>query len=195
MSLSKEEISVINQLFLEAEKSIKDCENITNELPQGAVNELRYAGKHLTKFLLEEDKEELNKFYRHCKRAQYDAQELSILMLKTKIDNYLDLLIGNEDIAQDIFGNKYLEILTLRRDTNKTIIEVNNTQDNREDYLHKILEIVPLLQENLQAIEDLFPAVQSKIKKQNSQKKIVIIGAITGIIGVLIGAVTAIISN
>ena len=52
----------IDESFSSAESSIKNCENITGELHQGAVNELRYAAQHLIKyFTSKREQEELQK--------------------------------------------------------------------------------------------------------------------------------------
>ncbi|MGB7510565.1 MAG: hypothetical protein WBP54_04660 [Pelodictyon phaeoclathratiforme] len=66
--------------FKKAEKAVKEVEYIHAELTMPAVNELRYAGYHISNYL--EDTElldELNRAVGHCKRATYDAYEASIL--------------------------------------------------------------------------------------------------------------------
>ena len=178
MSIAKESFDRIKANFKSAEKSIKDCEILMNELPQGAVNELRYAASHLVEYLVNEDTEHLQKFERHCKRAKYDAREIPVLMIKEKIDSLLERFQGNEDIISNVIGDDYSKILKSRRETNKTISDANNSIDSREDYLGAINGCLEVLHQNLATLEDATPAIEKKIKKEKSTKIWIVIGVI-----------------
>ena len=66
--------------FKKAEKAVKEVEYIHTELTMPAVNELRYAGYHVSNYLENTElTDELNRAVGHCKRAIYDAYEASIL--------------------------------------------------------------------------------------------------------------------
>ncbi len=66
--------------FKKAEKAVKEVEYIHAELTMPAVNELRYAGYHVSNYLENTERvDELNRAVGHCKRAIYDAYEASIL--------------------------------------------------------------------------------------------------------------------
>ncbi|WP_122571473.1 hypothetical protein [Pseudomonas viridiflava] len=68
------------RLFQLAEEKIKLVENLNQELSIPAINELRYAGYHMTQYLsgqVEADAQ-LSKAENHCKRAIYDAVEAGI---------------------------------------------------------------------------------------------------------------------
>lgn len=66
--------------FKKAEKAVKEVEYIHAELTIPAVNELRYAGYHISNFLENTGlTDELKRAVGHCKRAIYDAYEASIL--------------------------------------------------------------------------------------------------------------------
>jgi hypothetical protein len=66
--------------FKKAEKAVKEVEYIHAELTMPAVNELRYAGYHVSNYLENTELlDELNRAVGHCKRAIYDAYEASIL--------------------------------------------------------------------------------------------------------------------
>ncbi len=66
--------------FQKAEKAVKEVEYIHLELTVPAVNELRYAGYHVSNYLENTERtDELNRAVGHCKRAIYDAYEASIL--------------------------------------------------------------------------------------------------------------------
>ena len=69
-------------LFKLAEDKIKLVENLNLELSIPAINELRYAGYHITQFIASETpeaaNEEFGKAEKHCKRAIYDAAEAGV---------------------------------------------------------------------------------------------------------------------
>lgn len=70
------------RLFKLAEDKIKLVENLNLELSIPAINELRYAGYHITCFIAASTKEaaneEFGKAEKHCKRAIYDAAEAGV---------------------------------------------------------------------------------------------------------------------
>lgn len=109
----------IQQLFKDAEAQAKTAEL---EYGQGpiipAINELRYAGSHIISFLcatsLEDQKQELDKAARHCKRSIYDAVEARLMVsferYRTFRDKYQNLnllskvpnILEMTQIAQEI---------------------------------------------------------------------------------------------
>ena len=72
----------ISDLYNTAEKFIKEVEVCQSELPIPAINELRYAGHHLLKGLLDSNEEAALKSLAdaedHCNRARYEASEAGI---------------------------------------------------------------------------------------------------------------------
>jgi len=76
-------IREICALFTEAEHAIKEVEDSGGELIVPAVNQLRYTGNHLVRYLsdpgVEAARDELDDAIKHCKRATYDAYEAAIL--------------------------------------------------------------------------------------------------------------------
>lgn len=179
-------LAEIRKSFHQAEISIKTCENSTGELPAGAINELRYSCKHLIEFLENEDQEHLAKFFRHCKRANYDSKELIIIFLKQKISDILNQFIKNEDIAQDVLKEKYFEILNSKRKTDNFLTEATESLDSREVYLEKIQEVIPILEQNLEVLQDSLPTIQRKIRRTFFYDNLKIIGATIAIIGIVL---------
>jgi len=80
--MTKDEIDELNELFKEAEANIKLAELDGNgqgfSLP--AINELRYALKHLTIYLKDAKTEEFTECKAHIKRSICDALEMRILV-------------------------------------------------------------------------------------------------------------------
>ncbi len=78
-------------LFQQAEDAIEETEVTRNELIIPAVNELRYAGYHITNFINDPSKtNEIKLAEGHCKRAIYDAYEASILYLISQFNKFKD---------------------------------------------------------------------------------------------------------
>lgn len=115
--LEPEKLEKVSKAFAEvrsyyemAEQKMKLIEGIGDGLYIPSVNELRYAGCHLSRATVEIDVEvaleELDKALRHCKRAVYDALEVGITYyletLRTFIDDYRHVVITSiiPDLAE-----------------------------------------------------------------------------------------------
>lgn len=78
--LSDQEIlKEIVSLYSEAERAIKYIEDFGQTLVFPAVNQLRYTGNHLVRYLSNHDKEELSDALKHVKRSTYDSYETAIV--------------------------------------------------------------------------------------------------------------------
>lgn len=75
----EETLDEIVALFRDAERAIKYVEDFGQTLVFPAVNQLRYTGNHLVRFLATRDRTELIDASRHVKRATYDAYETAIV--------------------------------------------------------------------------------------------------------------------
>jgi len=187
--MKRSNLTEIRESIVEAERSIKDCEIITGQLPQGAVNEIRYAAVHLVHYIESEDQESLDKYHRHCKRAKYDASELSVLILKSEIDNYIKShpFIHNEDIVSEKMGDKKYEgILTLRRKINEELLAANANKENRQDYLDKIQKAVPELKKCKEMIELHISPIMAAIRRHKRMELLTILGVIIGVLGIVV---------
>lgn len=75
--------------FEEAEYYIKIVEAVDGEVVIPAINELRYAGFHLTRLLTAESEEERESQCRsaisHCRRAAYEALDAGLVFLTEKV--------------------------------------------------------------------------------------------------------------
>ena len=119
------------QLYDEAERAIKHLERrLSKTLTFPSVNQLRYAGKHLTRFISNgQAVEQLNDAAKHCRRAIYDCHEVEIIYLSEYFDKFMDdyrtMVVG--EIVKDfsvITGN-FDKALAFIRDVN---------EDDRERY-------------------------------------------------------------
>ncbi|MDA3898214.1 MAG: hypothetical protein PF482_18925 [Desulfobacteraceae bacterium] len=98
----------IRELFAEAEKAIKYIEDFGGELVVPAVNQLRYTGNHLVRYLSSLDGDELRDAGKHAKRATYDAYEAAIvyhlLEYKKFCDDYRRIQIS--EVIPDYIKHK-----------------------------------------------------------------------------------------
>lgn len=127
-SLENDRVSIA---LSKAEKAIKQSERLSLKLPVAAVNQLRYAAKHLAEARRHEkgsdaEHEQLYKAEGHCIRARYDA-------LDSIVYSHLDFIAAFQDWCRT------------RRNLEKVYPEI------RHDY-----DAIAVIQEKLQ----LFPRVQ-----------------------------------
>ncbi|GBE37820.1 hypothetical protein BMS3Bbin08_00417 [bacterium BMS3Bbin08] len=80
--------ALVKQLYADAESALKLVERVAEEVTIPTINQLRYAGQHLTRFISANDKEELRKAANHCQRAMYDAYETGIIYFINEINNF-----------------------------------------------------------------------------------------------------------
>jgi len=80
----------ISKLFTEAERAIKYVEDFDGVLTVPAVNQLRYCGNHLVRYLATVDPDELRDALKHVKRATYDAYEATIIYQLLEYDKFKD---------------------------------------------------------------------------------------------------------
>ena len=89
-----------------ADEQIKQCERYTLASPSAAVNQMRYAGSHLLKYIeggIENAKddikrESLEKATNHCKRATFDALETLTFAQLEFISDFQDLCRSKRDV-------------------------------------------------------------------------------------------------
>lgn len=115
-------LSEIVALFTEAEEAIKYIEDFGENLIVPAVNQLRYAGNHLVRYLSSSaEVDELRDAEKHAKRATYDAYEAAIfyhlleynkfhddyrkVVISQVIPNYSDIQISIESSRSFVRAN------------------------------------------------------------------------------------------
>lgn len=123
-----EDLCKVRALFVKAEGAIKKVEHVNSELVIPAVNQLRYAGNHLTRYLDGfKNLHELDAVAKHCQRAVYDAYEAAIISALLEYDKFCDdyRMVVISDIVND-----YTETVTLVEDARDFLGEVKT--DSRE---------------------------------------------------------------
>ncbi len=79
--------STVADLYADAEAGLKKIERQSEAMHVPTLNQLRYAGCHITRYIRDVDnnKHELTKAANHCKRATYDVYETGITVFLLKL--------------------------------------------------------------------------------------------------------------
>ncbi len=167
---SRTQATELVRLFRLAEEKIKLVENLNQALSIPAINELRYAGFHMSQFLAGGDKaeEQLSKAESHCKRAIYDAVEAGVthqLEVIAKFQDDFRLLIISETIPD------YRKIKEEANDARDLILEPRAPEE-REAYYEKCSEHLENLRKAQKKL-DLYREDLLKALKRQSNKSLV----------------------
>lgn len=180
------------RLFRLAEEKIKLVENLNEELPIPAINELRYAGYHMAQYLAggPDADEQLAKAQNHCKRAIFDASEAGVthqLEVFRVFKHDFRPLIVSETVPD------FAQIEAQVRDAKKLILTPRNESDSREAYYEQCSVHLAKLREANERLdlhrEDLLKA----LKRMNWMARtyyFAAAGVAIAFVGVVIGALS-----
>ncbi len=186
-TIDHDHLARICSLFKEAERAIKEIEDIGNELIVPAVNQLRYTGNHLVRYLADPDnKSELFDAEKHCKRATYDAYEAAILY-------YLNLFHKFKDDYRRVTITTVLPDypdLCLEVDKARKLIRDNNKSKTRGEFYQQCREHLEVIAGNVKKMDACRDELNKLIKKEWRQLALLV----CGVIGAA-GAITAIITS
>ena len=152
------------RLFDLAEQKIKQVENLCDQLPIPAVNQLRGAGFHCSRALaadsVEKERVNIDSATMHCKRALYDAGEIAISFLIRKIDlfrkDYRWVPVGK------VVGATYLADLQCIREAQRFI---ESLSPHDMDLKNGTLEAAQRHWETLQRISGTFEIAREELDK------------------------------
>lgn len=181
-----EKITELHTLFSRTENRIKSMEYDGEGLDIPAINELRYVGFHLLKYLISSSESELDKAVNHAKRAFYDACESSVVLHLSKIKEFEEKyqsVISISDVIKD-YPDRRAKAEQARR-----FLQDSDRQDKISFYAEaeQHLEIL----ENLSLV--LFASkgdLDAKIRDQRKQVRRWAIGIAVGCASALLGLVT-----
>ena len=175
--LAKEadELKTLLNLFKQAEVKIKNVEQITSEgvlIP--SINQLRYAGHHIVRSLLSDDKKELqaerSSAINHVKRAIYDIDEALLIYYIDSAVNFKEKY-NDSGFTTEIIDN-YPEKLVRLDEANTSIQQLRKDDNNYQDrqqfyqqldpYLKKLSEIVAIFEQSA-------PLIANKEQKKCNQ--------------------------
>ena len=176
------------EFFQEAESVLKDLEHrYHRDLLVPAINQLRYAGKHLSRIIANEGdcNEEIKDAIKHCKRSIYDSYELEVIFLVEMFDRFqLDyqLVVISEDILPD-----YNKIVQRFDDALDFIGAIK--ANSREDYYDQCREHVKVLRQSYRAVKAArhpLNALMNQERKKSIQAILLFIGTGAAVFSALI---------
>jgi hypothetical protein len=177
-------LTEICDLFKKAERAIKEVEDIGGELVVPAVNQLRYTGNHLIRYLSDPlgstAMDELGDAVKHCKRAAYDAYEAAILnqlMEYQKFkDDYRNTIIA--PIIQD-----YPKIACAIEKA-RTLIRNNDQSKTRGEYYRVGREHLQTIADNVATLNASRDDLNKQITRDRHKILFQVIGAFGAIAAV-----------
>lgn len=174
------QINEVIELFQKAEQVLKLSERSTLESNIPAINELRYAGCHLTKALstntsYDEKISDLAKAKSHCKRSFYDTIEGTILYLLEDIRqfNYDYRNVAISDLIKD-YATKLKEIEDIKKTTKR--IATDKEKEALYESLHARISY-------LQSISEEFNLMRQEINKRMNSNRTTRLVTIAGASG------------
>ena len=200
----------LHAAFQNAETWAKRVENIIDDVPIAAINQMRYAGYHISKVLSKSNFfpiespnqslvniDDLRSAYKHLLRAYFDSLDQLTQQISAQLSAYetkfQDLNIVVTDHFPDFFNwidsvheIGQFDISTDTESVNQFAISKNDRETHYKKIVEKIDEL-QLIQKQFRAIANCLIVQANKINKENSKwsfsKVTIIIGIIVAILG------------
>lgn len=183
----RQTLQEIRDLFAEAEQVIKEVEDFGGELVVPAANQLRYTGNHLIRYLADPDcaaaEEELFDAIKHCKRATYDAYEAAILYQLMEFQKFKDDY--RNTIVTDVIPS-YSDILAQVAEA-RDFARKNNQSKTRGESYQAGREHLEVITRNVSKLNAAREELNKKIKKDRLHFFVGAIGALSGLVLLIIG--------
>ena len=196
----------LHAAFQNAETWAKRVENIIDDVPIAAINQMRYAGYHISKVLSKSNFfpiespnqslvniDDLRSAYKHLLRAYFDSLDQLTQQISAQLSAYetkfQDLNIVVTDHFPDFFNwidsvheIGQFDISTDTESVNQFAISKNDRETHYQKIVEKIDEL-QLIQKQFRAIANCLIVQANKINKEDSQWSF---SKVTVIIGILI---------
>jgi len=185
----------IHQAYNSAEQSIKLIEREFGDsgIAVPAINELRYAGQHLCRALVESDDVVKEKHYRdalgHCRRASYDAHELRLV-------NYFSKCVRFQSIYSRVVISSvlpsYLEDRAILNTINQTTLARDH--ENREQFFRDIEKDSETIRNLLERWENARPQLNLIVENDRRDNRRYIVGLSLTICGIIVTAIVGVLA-
>lgn len=179
------EIDRTRDLFRKAELNLKSAEHLTNNVFIPAVNELRYAGNHLFRYLCDGDKDGLLSAQKHCKRAIYDAAEGPLLKFLGDVVQFQDDY-SKEPCVTDVMSD-YVVHMKKVQDARNLIAKVQPA--SREEYFELVEPHLNTLSEIVNLLDAARPEINKRMRRDSQNRRWVYVGLIIAVVGAVFAVI------
>lgn len=178
------ELHEAQKLFQEAETRIKNQEALAKGVYIPAINELRYAGRHIIDALslTEADPtksiDEIYKAQKHCKRAIYDASEACLLYSYAEYDRFIKSF---HMIDLRLFVSEFDDIQRAA-DEIKEKIPSRASDQKKEDFYNELVKLNNNFEHHLKRLKSKRNDLNNYLHQQNNSIKFSKQGVIASIV-------------
>jgi len=150
------------------------------------VNELRYAGQHLCRALVETDTSAKEKHYQdaldHCRRASYDALEILLSYYLERCIRFQDdyRQVGIADVLESYLDDRKI----LNAIKQKTLIR---DYENRAQYFADIQRDGEIIRDISEHWENARPELNKKVEKDRWECRRWAVGIIIAVVALIVG--------
>jgi len=180
--------SEIAELFDEAEQSLKLAEHTLYELSIPAVNELRYAGRHIVEALKADEngkpnkaENERNKAAKHCKRAIYDCQEARALFF---FEQYYVFRQDYRRVVISAVVSSYSELKTEIARWHKEYKALDfDSREDRDKYVGFMNGLCSAVEPIVEQLEESRDELNKTVYRQRRNLSLTVVSILIGAIG------------
>lgn len=152
-----------SEAFARAEAAIKFSERVSGDASLPAVNQLRYAAKHVTEG-------NLQSAMQHCLRARYDAYEAAIIFLLKFYAEFDSRHYTSETLNRYLPNWKeYRQLFLKDRDAIVRMHPLREFADSDFDALDKVLEELSSMRDE---IDRIYPEIDSDLARLEEEDRV-----------------------
>ncbi|MFZ3028430.1 hypothetical protein [Rhodoferax sp.] len=187
--LNQEEVDKTSELFKKAETNLKSAEHLTNVVFIPALNELRYAGYHLVKYLSSTgDEDDLRSAQKHCKRAIYDTAEGPMLKFLGDVAKFQEDYSKEPCITDVIPG--YVGHMKKVAEARNLIAEVK--PESRDEYFDLVEPHLTSLIEIAGLLDTARPEINKRMRSEQKKAQmtvVILVVAVLTLIATVLGPI------
>ncbi|MDR0303389.1 MAG: hypothetical protein LBH98_01280 [Chitinispirillales bacterium] len=163
-----EDLNNFNKDFKRADNLAQDVKLLTGKEVIPAIIQLRYAGFHISEFLLNEDSKYLEKAKSHAKRAVFEAARYGIAFCGEAIKKFQEMY--QSEILPDTV-TKYSEKMLIVQKAKDGVL-VDGNEDERADACESSFYKIKSILVELMACQDVLnQRAEEKVRDREQKKK------------------------
>ncbi|MBF0098191.1 MAG: hypothetical protein HQM04_14895 [Magnetococcales bacterium] len=191
MTFDHNKIAELKQYYDAAEATLKEGECAQNAISTPAINELRYAGQHLLRYLtgstepsLEPDDDdgddEWENAAKHCKRAMFDAAEAPVQFYMKQIRVFQEDY--RKEVVTDVVAG-YVKMMVRVDAINQEVSAI--AKGSRQKFAEKVRNHVQELADINSQLRVAREELNKKITLRKKQERLVYLGLFLTVVGII----------